>query len=70
VPFQGGLINPEMTTLIFVDKENDEVGATKNQLRRLSVPCRYMLHGGSVEWSTVHTLDLLITVLNRNSKTA
>ncbi|POI33315.1 hypothetical protein CIB84_002933 [Bambusicola thoracicus] len=31
-----------MTTRIFVDKENDEVGATKNQLRRLSVPSKVL----------------------------
>lgn len=59
MPFQGGLISPEMSTLIFVDKENGEVGATKNQLRRPSVSCGYMLHGGSVGWSTVRVLDFV-----------
>ncbi|XP_050761386.1 securin isoform X1 [Gymnogyps californianus] len=36
-----------MATLIFIDKENGEVGATKNQLRLPSGSCVYMLPSAS-----------------------
>ncbi|KAM6196279.1 securin isoform 1-T1 [Sarcoramphus papa] len=36
-----------MATLIFIDKENGEVGATKNQLRLPSGPCAYRLPSAS-----------------------
>jgi len=41
--FQSAVINLKMSTLIFIDKENGEVGAPKARLRLPSGSCAYTL---------------------------